>query len=264
MLARDTLASMALSTRSPQVYAWAMRACQNDRLDGMCQLLKAEQWARLEPGNAMAWLQVGVDAQMRLDAAAVAEAMYRVSHASRVDTHWGALTGLVMSRLPSDTSVLAKGVLAEELLGIEAAVASPHLIASQFCSEADLRDANRRQTCSAVAEVFQTRGTSLTDVGLSATLGERVGWPAERVNAVRDERDAVLQVYNQRAADVRERWSCAALDQTARRLVEVSQQGEIATMRRSLKQQPEAAPVLAQRYRDAVAKPPAGGASGAL
>jgi hypothetical protein len=264
LLARDTLASMALSTRSPQVYAWAMRACQNDRLDGMCQLLKAEQWARLEPGNAIAWLQVGVDAQMRLDAAALAEAMYRVSHASRADTHWGALTGLVMSRVPSDTSVLAKGVLAEELMAIEAAVATPHLIASQFCSEADLRDANRRQTCSAVAEVFQTRGTSLTDVGLSATLGERVGWPAERVDAVRDERDAVLQVYNQRAANVRERWSCASLDQTARRLVEVSQQGEIAVMRRALKQQAEAAPVLAQRYRDAAAKPPAGRASGVL
>jgi hypothetical protein len=264
MLARDTLAGMALATRSPQVYAWAMRACQNERGEGMCQLLRAEQWARLEPGNAIAWLQVAVDAQGRNDAAALAEAMYRVGHASLVDSHWGGLTSTLWAKLPSDTSVLAKGALAEELIGIETGVAAPHLIASQYCAEAEVHDANRRQTCSAMAEVFQTKGTSLTDLGLSATLGERVGWPAERVNAVRDERDAVLQVYTQRAAAVRERWTCAALDQTARRLLDVSQQGEAAVMRRTLKEQPEAAPVLAQRYRDSVAKPPAAGASGAV
>ncbi|MGY4830319.1 hypothetical protein ACVNIS_17240 [Sphaerotilaceae bacterium SBD11-9] len=263
LLARDTLASMALSTRSPQVYAWAMRACQNERGEGMCQLLSADQWARLEPHNAVAWLQVAVDAQARLDAAAVAEAMYRVSHSSRVDAHWNGLTSLVMARLPAEVPALAKGALVEELMTLEAGVATPHLIASQFCTEADVRDANRRQTCSAVADVFQARGTTLTDVGLAATLGERVGWPADRVDALRDERDAVLQVYNQRAAEVRERWGCAALDKTTRRLAEVSQQGEMAVMRRTLKEQPENAAALARRYRESVAKPPPAVASGA-
>ncbi|HEX3142178.1 MAG TPA: hypothetical protein VHQ87_19120, partial [Rhizobacter sp.] len=167
VLARDMLASMALATRSPQVYAWAMRACQNGRGEGMCQLLSADQWARLEPGNAVAWLQVAVDAQARNEAAAVAEAMFRASHASRADTHWGAFAGQVLGRLPAETPVLLKGALAEELTAAEAAVASPHLIASQYCSEAEVRDANRRQTCSAVAEVFHTRGSSLTDVGLA-------------------------------------------------------------------------------------------------
>ncbi|HET7794974.1 MAG TPA: hypothetical protein VFL64_16445 [Rhizobacter sp.] len=264
LLARDTLASMALSTRSPQVYAWAMRACQNERSEGMCQLLSADQWARLEPSNAVAWLQVAVDAQARLDAAGVAEAMYRVSQASRVDAHWNGLTGLVMARLPAEMPALDKGALVEELMTLEASVATPHLIASQFCTEADVRDANRRQTCSAVADVFHARGTTLTDVGLAAALGERVGWPAERVDAVRDERDAVLHVYKQRAADVRERWTCGALDKTARRMIDVSQQGEIAVMRRTLKEQPENAAALARRYRESVAKPPPGGASGAV
>ena len=253
--ARDSLAHMALATRSPQVYAWALRACQAERGDGMCQLLRAEQWVRLEPGNVIAWLHVAVDAQARNDSAAVAEALYRASHAGLADTHWGALVGLALARLPADTPLLDKGALVEELMAIESGVVLPHLAASHYCAEADVRDANRRQTCSAVAEVFQARGTSLTDVGLAATLGERVGWPAERVQTLRDERDAVLQVYTRRTATLRDRWSCASLDQTARHLVEVSQLGEIAVMRRTLKDSPESAAALAKRYRDAAAQP---------
>ena len=53
-----------------------MRACQARRSEGMSQLLSADQWARLEPGNAIAWLQVAVRAQARNEAAAVAEAMF--------------------------------------------------------------------------------------------------------------------------------------------------------------------------------------------
>ncbi len=263
-IARDTLASMALSTRSPQVYAWALRACQAERTDGMCQLLTSEQWVRLDPGNVIAWLQVAVDAQARNDSAAVAEALYRTSHASVADAHWGALVGLTLATLPADTPLLAKGALAEELMAIESGFVLPHLAASQYCAETHVRDANRRQTCAAVAEVFHTRGTSLSDVGMAATLGERVGWPTERVQALRDERDAVLQVYTRRTATQRERWSCAALAQTARHLVDVSQLGEIAVMRRALKDSPESTAALAKRYRDAAAKPPTNAASGAV
>ena len=92
----------------------------------------------------------------------------------------------MLAKLPADTPVLAERALAEELVAAESA---GHIIASQCCAEADVRDASRRRPARRWLKVFHTTA-NLTDVGLAAALGERVGWPAERVDALRDERDA--------------------------------------------------------------------------
>ncbi len=262
LVARDALASMALTTRSAQVYALAMRACQSHRKEGVCLQLSPEQWARLDPDNAVPWLYVAADAGDRREAPTAAEAFFRVSRAARSDAHWGALTGLVLARLPSDLPILDKVALAGEVLAIEAAAPVPFVPASQYCSVADVRDANRQQVCAAMAEVLVNKGSSLLDVALGASIGKRVGWPAERLAAVHDERDAITQLHEQ--AQSAHSWSCPVLVRTLNQLTEIGQRGELGAMRRALKQSPEPVAVLARKQRESAALRAASAASSAV
>ena len=248
--ARDELASLAAFKGTPQVYAWAMRACQQQRTEGVCRMLSAEQWARLEPTNAMAWLQVAADASLRRDEPAVAEALYRVSHATRSDARHGALAGTVLAKLPPEADLMSRVSLAAELTKLEASAELPLVAASQHCGVKDMRDANRQQLCSGVAEVLARRGGTAAEVAVGASIGERAGWPAERVAAVAEERDALAQLNAAAQADA---WSCNALALTLGRLHETARLGEMATLRAALKRSPDGAAVLAKRYRDAVA-----------
>ena len=261
LVARDALASMALTTRSPKVYALAMNACQKHRKEGVCLQLSPEQWARLDPDNAVPWLHVAADAGDRREAPTAAEAFFRVSRAARSDAHWGAMVGLVLAKLPTDSPILDKVALASEVLAVEAAAPMPLVPASQYCAVAEVRDANRQQVCSAMAEVLVNKGSSLMDVALGASVGQRVGWPAERLSAVHDERDALMQVNQQPQAA--HPWSCLALVRTLNQLTEMGQHGELGAMRRALKLSPEPVVVLARKQRDTAALRAASAASSA-
>lgn len=258
-LARHALSTLALTTRNPQVYAWAMRACQGHRAEGACALLSPEQWARLEPHNAMPWLHVAADAQLRHDQAGVAEALYRLSHAERSDARWGVLTGVVLRHMPSDVTLLGRGALAIELASVDNGAQLPLVAASQYCSEQAVRDANRQQVCTGVAEMLHTRSGTLIEASLAADIGRRVGWPDARLEAARDERDAIAQLSRQ--GDSTGRWSCLALAQSLSRLSEVARHGEMDTLRAALKRSDVSVAVLAQRQRDAVAAQAAKAAS---
>ena len=87
--ARDAIVRLASTTDRPEVYALAFYACRWSRQSqpGACAQLSAEQWARLEPGNAMPWLFAADAAQRRGDAAALDEAMFRASQAPFNDSH---------------------------------------------------------------------------------------------------------------------------------------------------------------------------------
>ena len=259
--ARDALARMAVATRSPQTYGLAIRACQGQRGDGACQMLSAEQWVQLDPGNAMPWLQVATDAQVRGDAAAVAEALYRASNATTADSYAGSFASLALAKLPADVRLPERGALAAELLTLQANGATPHLVASQYCSVTAVHDSNRQQVCSALAEVLARKGGTLTDASLSATIGQRVGWPAERVAAARDEVSAMYQLQKQSVPAPNTAWGCASMIQMVNQIAQVGQGGELNTMRNALKRSTDDAASLAKRYRDTEARRTAQAAS---
>lgn len=260
--ARDELASLAAFKGSPQVYAWALRACQQQRGEGVCRMLSAEQWARLEPANAMAWLQVAADAKARRDEAAVAEAMYRVSQAPKSDARQGALAEAVLAKLPPEADLLSRIGLAASLNRLDAQAELPLVAASQHCNTDDVHDANRQQVCAAVANLLVKRGSTQAEAALGASIGERTGWSIERAAAAAEERDALAQMTA--AADQSaDAWTCGALAQTLLRHHEIARLGELATLRGQLKRSPDSAAVLARRYRDGAALRVASAASAA-
>lgn len=263
--ARDELVALASFKSTPQVYAWAMRACQDRRDEGTCRLLSADQWARVEPGNAVAWLHVAADAQLRRDAGAVSEALHRVAHAAKSDARHGALLAAVLAKLPPETDLLARTSFGLDVARLEARAELPLVAASQHCGASEVRDANRAQTCAAVAELLSKRGSTLAEASLGLAIGERVGWPAERVAAAADERDALslLNAHPGQATPAAGAWSCMALTRTLAQLTDSSRHGELAALRGALKRSNESPSVLAKRFRDTQAIRVASAASAA-
>ena len=61
--------------------------------------------------------------------------------------------------------------------------------------------ANRTEQCSAIAAVLIEHGHSMMDLSVGARLGENAGWPAARVAALREERDAMVGAIGLTAAE---------------------------------------------------------------
>ena len=56
-----------------------------------------------------------------------------------------------------------------------------------------MKDSNRRQTCSAVAELFVAGSDTLIERSIGVRLGEKLGWPTERVELLRGEMTAYTE-----------------------------------------------------------------------
>jgi len=201
--ARDTLARMAATTSDPRVYALAFNTCGRAQpAEGACQLLNPEQWARLDPGNAAPWLFVLTQAGQRRDAAAQNEALFRLSTSARSDQYFFAVPALVIEHMPTDEAAMpAVLTLAANATGIAAAWSMPgYQTLLEQCKPSTLRDANRRQTCGAVADLLVERSDTLLDLGIGVALGKRLGWPEDRIDRLRGEQSAYFETLGSSSA----------------------------------------------------------------
>ena len=192
---RDELARTAATTRDPRVYALAFNVCGGARLgDSACQLLSAEQWARLDPGNAAPWMYVLGQAVDRRDMSAQNEALHRIATSSRSDLRYLALSGLVLDHMPNDDAASPAALtLTIETIGIEVAFTHPGFqLVAKVCKGAPLRDWNRRESCSAVAELLVERADTLFERGLGVRIGTQIGWTTERIQRLSGEEAAYV------------------------------------------------------------------------
>lgn len=192
----DRLAQLAASSRDPFVYRLAAEACRIHLPslvpDGACQLVSAEQWVRIDPSNATPWLHLAELARARQDPFGEAEAIYRASIATSSNEHWGALPRLVSQTITSDTQQLSKTIAINDAWGVQmsfAPLASP----TRHCSADAVRDSNRRQTCEALATLLVDKGRTSLDAKIAHALGEHVGWPKERLQALQDEQQMLAE-----------------------------------------------------------------------
>jgi hypothetical protein len=89
--------------------------------------------------------------------------------------------------------------------------------------------------CSAIAELLVGPGTTLLSFGLGGRLGERVGWPTERVHQIAAEREALLRILSDNEQNL---WSCDTLSRVNEFIDKRLRQGEITALR-ELKDQRE-------------------------
>jgi hypothetical protein len=228
--ALDQLAREALTSDDARVYALAFRVCARTPAEGSCALLNVGQWARLDPGNAEPWLFLLDDAAARNDRAQIDEALYRIGSAARFEDRFHALAGPIVAQAgTSDSELMAAQVLASQAIGVAAALPLPVQRLMAACGGAQLADVNRRQVCDAVAATLAERSDSMLLALVGSRLGQRVGWPSERVVATRMLSVALSDAWSSdTTADPRFglSYSCSGVRTTLARFGELARVGE--------------------------------------
>jgi hypothetical protein len=236
---REALARMALVTDDAQVYAWAFRSCRRASAEspGACMQVSAAQWARLDPENAEPWLEAAGEARRHKDEIALDDAMYHVAAAERHQSGWQALAAIVIEHAPQDEpSMIGTEMTVTQAVGLEAAQRDPLHGVGEYCSVKAIGDANRRDTCERIATVLAERSTTLIARSMGMAMGRRLGWTAERLNALADQRDAEWMVTRLKGADPAQSdsASCAGIRTNIERVRAVAEFGEIETLRRDV------------------------------
>jgi hypothetical protein len=253
----DQLARLALDSRDPMVYELAMSQCRVSST-GACQLLSHEQWVTIDADNALPWLHLADTAGARKDDPA--EAMHRAARAQYLKSYAGSLHALVMGAQPAATLPLDRTQMVVDAVSVSADTPLSPGTTLRYCSAAALRDANRRQSCESLAELFVDRGDSLAELDIGRALGERLDWPAERLTALRDESDALAGVQAEQL-DPADRYSCAGVERQVAYFAEVARRGELAALRETLRRSGKSAEELAAQTRRARVEAPRRAAS---
>lgn len=233
---RDRLATLAATSRDALVQAYALRACRGESAaSSACQALSPMNWAQLEADNAAAWLAVAADP--RVEPAVQVEALQQAARASRFDTHATALHALVQAAAPAGINDFDRLTMAREIgtaradwLGTEAL--------RVHCSASALADAARAPVCDRVADLLAKRAQSVPDLLQAREIGQRLGWAEERLNALRDEADAMV-AFERRSFESGEPLSCALLARHNAYYADVGRLGEVAALRLAMQRAPK-------------------------
>ncbi|RZT94929.1 hypothetical protein [Rivibacter subsaxonicus] len=257
VVARETLARLAVTTSDPEVYARAWQAClpiteRRPRAEAsggagsQCTQLSLQRWAALDAGNAVPWLHVL--AQPGLTPAQMAEVLHQIAQSQRVEHSWGRLPAAVVE---AEGSGVPRGWLmnaALAALGIDAQMTPPYSSLKKQCDTAAVTDANRRQTCEAIADLLGFRSNALLDQSIGQAIGRKIGWPADKQRQLDDERDAMLAVSISPQIDGQP-LSCASYDRMRRYWSTAAKDGELGLVRAALAASGEPLGVLAERGR---------------
>lgn len=245
----QALARLAVASQDPTAYALGVYGCRLNRA-GACAQLTTARWAQLAPDNAVPWFVLADEAHQNKDEAALAEALHRAARAKYSDYDWSAILAAADHREAVVLAPASRLVFLTTLIGIYSAFpVPPYLAASEACTHERLGDAARRQLCSDLATMMTERSGSLLEFSLGTSIGERTGWPAERVQRLRDEKEAVFMVSARDwiADDVH---SCRFLGQLEARTREFATLGELRAGRQRIAASGRPASALAAEWRD--------------
>ena len=238
---RDALARLAQLNDDALIYAWAYRACKSAAAGspGACMQITAAQWARMDPDNAEPWLAVAEEARRRKDEALLDDAMFHVAAAERHDSGWAALAATVADYTPQDErSLIGTFMAIAQGVGIEAAVSTDWQGVSEYCSVKATLEPNRSETCERMATMLADRSTSVSARHMGMTIGRRLGWNAERLDALAEQRDAESMATRLNGPDAAhdDPMACAAMRASIERLRAHAEFGELEMLRRDVAQ----------------------------
>ncbi len=183
----EPLVKMALAERDPAIYATAIYACGNTRIDA-CAGISYLGWARIDPDNAAVWLMVASEAAAQKDLAARDEAMRRAASASGYDTRIPSLATLFESKAVKAQPPLERMLIGNSLNTITALAWSPPYGAlGSYCVRGETTDPARKGVCDALANKLLDLDKSLVGHRAASRIGEKIGWDAARLQTLRDE-----------------------------------------------------------------------------
>lgn len=249
----EALALLALQNSDPALYRLALDACgRTEHPDAACSQVSAESWAQVDADNASPWLQVAWRARLRGDSAGEAAAMKRAAAALRIDDYYSSLFAYAQPGLPADVDAAERFYLSSEAIGVEAAgVAAQYPEASKYCSRDGLNDPRVADDCRRLADLFDSRGHTLLDLVAAKSIGARVGWSQQRIEAAAKYLQALQAEAESTEPSIGgDAWSCGVVSAANAFLDDVARVGEVAALRERLEQSGVSIPELAQRHLD--------------
>ena len=243
--------------------AWVYRAavahvCRSgntsaERGASPCARLSPSQWQQRDPSDAAPWLWQAEIAAARQDAAAVDAALAQAARLPQLSSPVGQLYGPLLAHadvraLPPLSRV---GVLMG-VIGVTAALPIPVHVVTSHCTTEKLMLPERRERCDALARLFVDQAPTLMQRAVGARLGERLGWPAERVRELEDEKLALQQVRNDELK-VKGILSCAGIADVERFFRDQAAAGEVAALRKQLQSSGRSTAEWAAQARTAIA-----------
>lgn len=257
---RGALIRLAQASRDAEVYKLAYLTCQalTRAKDQQCTQLSALEWAQRDPADGLAWLYAVGEAHAAKDAAAREAAVYRVAQAQRFSPSWQSMSALAAQPLLNDLPISTQIGATLQLMLLQTGQALPTYAALfDHCSAAAIAaDPFRRQRCSEAARVLVDKESTLLGMVVGLGLGERVGWAAEEVSAIREKLDAMRWVHFDAARSLPLALTCDGFASWRSNVLRHGAVGERGVIEERLAASGQSTAELARQYREAFRPPP--------
>jgi hypothetical protein len=253
--AQNELVQLAVGTVDPAVYALAYFKC-NPGFDGRspggaCASLSPQEWAQRDPDNAAPWLVAAANARRENNSAAEADAFAHLAKAQKYDPYNFSLLQFAETETPRDATPLDRLAFAIQMIGVEAATSPPWSPVSRHCSAEALQDPAVHQQCEALAEFLAAKVETQIDLSFAISLGKRVGWPDDRVNAMRLRLTAGMGALQQAVPEGHgEEWSCEGVERGNAFLADWARLGELGAVQELVERSGETPAELARKHQE--------------
>lgn len=194
--AAQRLLSLAQASQDPAVVALALSQCQAALQPPACRSELSARWVALEPDNAAAWLRQAQVAQDAGDVAGMVDAVHRATQAAHYRPPSAWLARHVVALMPAEWQGMPRLSLQLQLLGSVARLQGPNMAMFEHCREAGAGQANRQQACERLAERLLRDAPDLLSWALATGLGRQAGWSAERLAALKAEREQLEALFD--------------------------------------------------------------------
>ena len=227
------LTNFAFSTNDADVYASAFYGCRADvggqrniDADSGCAQITGQNWARLDPNNAVPWLYALEVARRRRNAvesrdaseAALQAALQATDYRLRMPApHLARVLDqpLVLSQPPIVQLSLAQTLL--HLLPVETPLAALLAPVNDHCSHRAPATDENLKICGILATKILEYDGRMSALKTAQGFGDRLGWPLEKIQFIEAERAQYQQLTAQPNIDP-QRYSCASM---ARKIIKI-------------------------------------------
>jgi hypothetical protein len=228
---KELLRAHLLSSRDGLSRSLLKQLC--DPGDRDCKLDAAQRWAEVDGDNALAWLAVA-SAALPNDRETIDRALARAAGASRAEHYYHRLSLPAASEIVLAAQPFERFTAQVAVMGIVAAWPIDNYVAlSAGCSVKDIQQPRRREQCERIATVLYEQDQTALGRNLAAAIGQRVGWPAEKQQRVRDLMYADMEAM-ERSGEINPKlmFGCSAAQQASLSIQDLAKHGELGAMER--------------------------------
>lgn len=227
--ASESLALQAIATRDADLFATAFYQCQ-ERKTPACDAITGERWSTIDAENAVPWLFVAQAAAKRKDEIAAGIALKRASELAKYEKRIPKLDLILQDSTVRSLPLLEQAGIANLLIGSYFSAEPSYGSVFQYCKFAQQGAPDRRNVCDKLGNLLVERDTTLLAFMMGTSIGEKAGWPNERLDKLKAERVAYSQTAQNQFLETNV-YSCDGANAQREWIANIIEFGELAALR---------------------------------